>query len=509
MKNLCFAISVAVLLIASSAFSLEIPASEGSAGESAKPNILFIMTDQQRVDVLGADGNKVIKTPNLDRLAAEGARFRCAYSSVPSCTPARATILTGLSPWNHGMLGYNQVARNYKRELPQLLSDAGYQAVGIGKMHYFPQRNMHGFEKTILDESGRVESPGFISDYRKWFKEQAPDLDPDATGIGWNSNRAAPYALPEELHPTKWTGDQAVEFLEEYDGKRPFFLKVSFARPHSPYEPPQRYWDMYKDAEFPERALGDWCERHAQPGKSHPDTLWQGDLGPETPRRAKIGYYGNTTFIDDQIGRIVEVLKNRDLLDNTLILMVSDHGDMLGDHHLWRKTYGYEASSRVPMIIRWGKTLPVEKTGLVLSQPVELRDILPTFLDIAGVEFEEEWFDGRSMLKLIRDPDSEWREYIDLEHSTCYAPENNWTGLTDGKTKYIYYAPDQREQLFDLVSDPDEKHDLAPLPEHAETLAKWRQRMVDHLEIRGEKFVKDGKLVKRTEGVVRSPNYPK
>lgn len=411
------------------------------------------------------------------------------------------------------MLGYNRVAVKYDREIPQMLADAGYQTVGIGKMHYHPQRNGHGFETLLLDESGRVEATDFVSDYRQWLKEIAPGIDPDATGIGWNSHRAAPYALEERLHPTVWTADRAVEFLEEYDGERPFFLKVSFARPHSPYDPPQRYWDMYADRDdIPQRAVGDWCERHAQHGQKHDDALWQGDLGEETARRARVGYYANITMIDDQIGRILATLEERNLLENTFILMVSDHGDMLGDHHLWRKTYGYEASTRVPMIIRWGEPLAGKKaereTGLVLSQPVELRDILPTFLDAAGADYDPEWFDGRSLISLIRDSNAPWREYIDLEHSTCYSPQNNWTGLTDGKIKYIFYAPEAREQLFDLTVDPDELRDLAGVPEYRETLELWRSRMVEHLRERGEPYVKDDRLNRRPQGIVRSPNYP-
>ncbi|MDD4873081.1 MAG: sulfatase-like hydrolase/transferase, partial [Kiritimatiellae bacterium] len=152
--------------------------------EREKPNILFLMADQYRADCVGAEGNQAILTPNLDRIAKEGVLFRCAYSSVPSCTPARAGLLTGLSPWHHGMLGYGRVAEHYENEMPLMLSEAGYYTLGIGKMHWFPQRTLHGFHKTILDESGRSETPDFKSDYRQWFQQQAPDLNPDATGIG-------------------------------------------------------------------------------------------------------------------------------------------------------------------------------------------------------------------------------------------------------------------------------------------------------------------------------------
>ena len=136
------------------------------------------MSDQHRGDCLGADGNSAIQTPNLDRLAAGGVRFRCAYSSTPTCTPARAALLTGMSPWQHGMLGYGQVAEHYSVELPRLLRDIGYYTLGIGKMHWTPQRTLHGFHRTILDESGREESPGFRSDYRSWLFSEAPDADP-------------------------------------------------------------------------------------------------------------------------------------------------------------------------------------------------------------------------------------------------------------------------------------------------------------------------------------------
>ncbi len=477
-------------------------------GRSVRPHLLFLMADQMRGDCLGADGNWAISTSNLDRLAAEGVRFRCAYSSVPSCTPARATILTGLSPWHHGMLGYGRVATKYARELPQLLRDTGYYTLGIGKMHYHPQRNLHGFHQTILDESGRVESPDFVSDYRQWFKSVAPELNPDATGIGWNDHRGAPYALPEHLHPTRWTGDEAVKFLEEYRGTAPFFLKVSFARPHSPYDGPTRWWEHYEKTSLPPAVVGDWAERHAERGKPHPDALWQGDLGPEKALTARCGYYANVSFIDEQIGRILAALEQRGWLEETLILFTADHGDMLGDHHLWRKTYAYEPSARIPMLLRWPEGLLAARRGQVLRQPVELRDILPTLLDAAGSEYEADWFDGRSMLDLVRGRTEGWRQWIDLEHATCYAPSNYWSGLTDGRVKYIYYAPDGRQQLFDLEKDPGETCDLASRPEYRELLQTWRGRLVEHLSERGEPFVVNGDLGLRPKPILYSPNFP-
>lgn len=155
-----------------------------AASRASRPNILLLMADQFRADCLGAAGNRVIHTPNLDQLAAGGVRFTNAYSATPTCTPARAALLTGLAPWNHGMLRYASVAVRYPLEMPRALRDAGYYTAAIGKLHYHPQRNLHGYHQALLDESGRIESPDFRSDYRSWFWSQAPNLDPDATGLG-------------------------------------------------------------------------------------------------------------------------------------------------------------------------------------------------------------------------------------------------------------------------------------------------------------------------------------
>ncbi len=471
-----------------------------------RPNVLLIMADQMRGDCLGADGNATIRTPNLDRLAAEGARFTRAYTATPSCTPARAALLTGLGPWRNGMLGYGKVGIRYPRTMPGLLSEAGYYTLGVGKMHLHPQRNLHGFHRTILDESGREQAPEFRSDYRSWFLAMAPTLNPDATGITWNDYRAAPYALPERLHPTRWTGDVAVNFLKGYAGDQPFFVKVSFARPHSPYDPPERFLRMYAHAD-PPPAIGDWATVNDIAAKPDNYGLWRGNLGSERVRLARQAYYGSITFIDEQIGRILATLRERGLLEHTLILFFADHGDMLGDHHLWRKTYAYEGSARVPMLIRWPEGFAAVR-GQVLDAPVELRDVLPTVMDAAGVPIAEEDFDGRSMLELVRGRTETWRSFIDLEHSRCYGDENHWSALTDGKVKYIFHARTGQEQLFDLTADPSELHDLAADPAHAVTLRTWRERLVAHLSERGEAFVRDGKLVAPRKNMLYSPHYP-
>jgi len=473
--------------------------------KTSKPHILLIMTDQHRGDSLGCV-NTVVNSPNIDSIAKDGVRFVNAYTASASCTPARAGLLTGLTPWHHGMLGYGRIAEKYKYEMPRMLREAGYYTFGIGKMHWFPQKTLHGFHGTLVDESGRVESPDFISDYRKWFKKQAPGVDPDATGIGWNEHRAGTYVLAEDLHQTYWAGQTAVDFINNYDKEKPMFLKVSFARPHSPYDPPKRFLDMYKDADIPAPVIGDWAEEFA----SFPETKNAafGDFGVEHAKKSRKHYYASISFIDEQVGHILDALKARGMYDNALIMFTSDHGDMLGDHHHWRKTYAYQGSSNIPMLMKWPDSIKTEiSRGSVLNNPVELRDFLPTFLDMAETPVPGD-IDGANLLNLVRNESAPWREYIDMEHATCYRKENYWCALTDGKLKYIYFFYDGREQLFNLEKDPGELHNLSENKAWSSEMKKWRNRMIAHLSERGEGFVKGGKLQIRKETMLYSPNYP-
>ncbi|MCL3780426.1 arylsulfatase [Prolixibacteraceae bacterium JC049] len=484
-------------------------AAKGKVTNGKQPNIIFIMTDQQRGDALGCMGNGAIKTPHIDSIAAQGTTFVNGYSCTPSCTPARAGLLTGMKPWKHGMLGYSRVARKYKYEMPRMLRNLGYYTFGIGKMHWFPQKALHGFHGTLVDESGRSEQDGFVSDYRDWFKLNAPGLDPNITGIGWNEHNAGVYQLPEKVHPTHWTGQTAVQLINNYQQDKPLFLKVSFARPHSPYDPPKRYLDMYKDVEIPEPYVGDWAKPFADDGKVEQKSAAFGDFGKEHAIKARRHYYANITFIDDQVGEIIAALKEKGLYDNSIICFTSDHGDMLGDHHHWRKTYAYQGSANIPFVMKWPSWMDTDaQRGGRMNQPVELRDFLPTFLDAAGGEIPKD-MDGKSLLSIIQNKKADWRPYIDLEHATCYSKDNYWCALTDGKIKYIWFMHSGKEQLFNLEKDPGELNDVTEDSRYRKTLKRWRQHMVEHLSERGEGFVKDGKLVTREKTMLHSPNFPK
>ncbi|MCK4999268.1 MAG: arylsulfatase, partial [Anaerohalosphaera sp.] len=413
------------------------------ADQSRKVNILFIMDDQHRGDCIGADGAKWISTPNLDRLAASGALFTKAYSSVPSCLPARATLLTGQSPWVHGMLGYTAIPARYEHEKPRMFNDAGYRTYVVGKNHF--GNHKHGYQNVLLEEAWRLSAgEKFKCDYRKWFEKNYPDKDVDITGLSYTDHRGShPWPYDESLHPTNWTCDQALQFLKEESNRDGWFVKVSFKRPHPPFDGPKRWFDHYAKVDFPMPKVGTWAVKQHGRIKTTIEkspSLTRGIAPQEEVRRSRQAYFAGISHVDEQVGRLVDSLKRSGQLENTLILFTSDHGDMMGDNYLWRKCYAYEPSARVPMIVRWPDSLGIKsKRGQKIDKLVELRDVLPTFLDAASID-KPARMDGMSMLDLIRGDHKNWRKLLDLEHSAIYWKGNSWVALTDGRYKYIYFT---------------------------------------------------------------------
>ncbi len=479
--------------------------------KSNKINILFLMDDQHRGDCIGADGAEWVDTPNLDKLASEGALFKKAYSSLPSCRPARASILTGRSPWGHGLLLYAPIPPSYKNGMPQWFTDAGYRTYAVGKMHF--DSHLHGYQTVILEEAWRwVTKENFKGDYRKWFEKKYPHKDVDATGLSYIDHRGNhPFLYKDKLHPTNWTAERGIDFLENYCGSRPWFLKVSFKRPHPPFDPPKRLLDKYKDSNLPKAKVGKWAEEKFGKFKGRLEENPSSPRGnyPESDiHESRAAYYASISHVDEQVGRVIKALKKRGEYKNTLILFTSDHGDMMGDQHLWRKTYPYEPSARVPMIIRWPEKLNLNaKRGQKIKKPVELRDIFPTFASATDLSVPPQ-VEGDNMLKLIKNNNCHWREVLDLEHGTCYWKENAWTALTDGKYKYIYFTLTGEQQLFDLEKDPYELTDLASDDKNSDLLKEWRKKMAEHLSERGEPWVKGVDLAIQKKSITYGPNSP-
>lgn len=485
----------------------------------SKPNLILIMTDQQRGDCLGCAGHPVVKTPNLDQLAEEGTYFPHAFSETPSCIPARASLLTGMDAWHTGILGMGSgekdIPTNFAHTMPGELAQAGYHTQAVGKNHFFPQRALNGYHNCIVDESSRVVDHEFVSDYRAWFNEHKPQgTEYHGHAVDWNSWMGRPSHLPEHLHPTYWTADQGIRFLRNRDPEKPFFLKLSFARPHSPYDPPQVYYDMYRDEPMPSAPVGDWADgllgEHANTKSVN---AWcTKNLDEKQIAESRRCYYGSITFIDHQIGRVLYELRKHDpqAYRNSFIIFLSDHGDMLGDHYLWRKTYAYQGSAHVPMIVRPPLTwdTPRQQT---CDLPVSLQDVMPSFLDAADVPIPENCT-GLSMTSIAAPEYTHTapldRDYVHGQHTTCYSSLMAMHYLTDGKEKYVYLPYLGREQLFDLESDPMETHDLALDSDAAPRVERWRKRLIHELETRGCDTVVNGELqTLAPDQRIKSPHY--
>ncbi|MCL2646713.1 MAG: sulfatase-like hydrolase/transferase [Phycisphaerales bacterium] len=462
-------------------------------------NIILLFADQFRGDAIN---NPEIQTPNLNFMAARGTNFTHAYTPCPSCIPARAMLWTGMSQWHTGILSMNaeqpDLFSDYPHTLAGELTKVGYQTHLSGKGHFTPQDALMGFQSTEVDEAGRVEKGGFKDAYRTWFAKHAPaGVTPDDHGVDFNSWVAREWHLLEYLHPTAWTMTSAIGFLQRRDRERPFFLNISFDRPHSPYVPPRSYWDMYynRPISVPPPSVGGWAGRSlpsptvaAQHGLGVDPNALQGKLSEYQVHRARSGYRGEISFVDAQIGRLMTFLRRYqpEARGNTVFLFASDHGDMQGDHHFWRKSQPYEGSVRVPLIL-----LPPE--GLkslrhVADEPVSLMDIMPTLLEYAGVE-RPPTVEGESLAPLtqcVAGPKA-WREYIHGEHGQMHY-------VTDGRRKYIWFPVESREQFFDLECDPTECQDLIDDPLRENEIVMWRGRLARELEGRDCGWVRGGRL---------------
>ncbi len=408
--------------------------------------------------------------------------------------------MAGAAPAATGMVGFaDDPAWSPAHTLPGELSKAGYQTQLIGKLHLQPLRKRYGFQHMMLADSHR----GTHNDYVHWLGQSCGRQEWSAGmshGVSANAWVGRPTILPEEQTHTFWCYDQALKFMDRRDPSCPFFLKISTIDPHPPLTPPAFYYDRYIHRDLPPVARGDWNDavladtgahlsgpkRGSDPDAAH---IW---LDEHHQRCLQAGYYGLCNFIDDQIGRFMQAFGQR-IARNTLFIFTSDHGEMLGDHCLFRKTYAYEASARVPFVIcpptAWG--LP---SGMICESPVDLQDIMPTCLDAAGIDIPDTCT-GRSLLPILRGETDRVRDVLHGEHTGCYDRRfaNQW--LVSDTHKYIWHSQTGREQLFNLADDPNETHDLALANGAGELLAPWRERLIDVLRDRPEGFVDAGRLV--------------
>jgi arylsulfatase len=466
----------------------------------SRPNVILIMADQWRGDCLSVAGHPVVQTPFLDGIAERGARFSRAYSASPTCTPARASLHTGTKPTTHGRVGYEDyVPWDYAVTLAGEFTRHGYQTQAVGKMHVYPERSQLGFQNVILHSPlGIVRmkrqhggDPDLVDDYLPWLRQQ---LGRDATffdhGLDSNSYVARPWDKPEHTHPTNFVAGQAADFLRRRDPRKPFFLFTSFNAPHPPYDPPAWAFEQYLDQPMPDPPVGDWTDAYDEYASSHDPISFVGDVDQRLLQRARAGYYGHMTHVDQQISFLMETLDHHGLAENTYVCFLADHGEMLGDHNMFRKGFPYEGSARIPMLLA-GPDDGGINSGLISDRLVELRDVMPTLLDCAELPILEA-VEGRSFLPLARGEDTPWRDVLHGEHVSL-GQSMQW--MTDGREKYVWLSGSGLEQLFNLDHDPEERHNLATDPSAHARLSRWRAALISELRDREEGFTNGEQLL--------------
>lgn len=466
-----------------------------------KPNILLIMADQFRADCLGIAKHPDVKTPYLDTLAAKGVLFDRAYTACPSCIPARAALHTGMNQKHHKRVGYKDgIPWRYEHTMAEELSKAGYYTQCVGKMHVYPTRNYLGFHNVELHDgylhyarqsSVPYKDSQFVVDdyFYQLRQEKGIGADLTVSGLDCNSWVARPFPYEEKYHPTNWVTDRSIDFLRRRDPDKPFFLMASYVRPHPPFDAPACYFDMYRDKKLMPPFVGDWESTDRLDEKNRFFNSQTGPADPELIRQAQIGYYACITHLDHQIGRLIMALSEHELQNDTVILFISDHGEELCDHHYFRKALPYEGSVRIPCIVSGNPALTGLTPGTVNHNVAELRDIMPTLLEIAGAPVPDS-VDGVSLLAMIRGNFS--REYLHGEHSYDDLSNHYIVTQTD---KFCWFSQTGEEQYFRLSEDPHELHNLINDAGCLERIAFLRNALIKELANRPEGYTDGRQLI--------------
>ena len=447
-----------------------------------KPHVLLITTDHWPNSLLGVSGHPIMQTPTLDTLARSGTRFTRAYSECPVCAPARKTLMTGRAPRFDESLSLDGLPT-----LAQTFRDAGYQAYAAGKLHVHPQRSRIGFDDVMLAEEGRILD-GAVDDYELFLGDKGYVGQQFAHGMSNNGYINRPWHLPEDCHLTNWTTQQMVRMLKRRDPTRPGFWYLSHCYPHPPLAPLQCYMNMYRCIDVDMPYWGEWAED----AEKLPFTLKSiqkkyAHFTENLVRTARQAFYALCTHIDHQLRVVIGTLREEGMLDNTIILFTSDHGDMLGNHGLWAKRLFYEDSANVPMLLVG--TVGDKRVGhhRVDERLVGWQDVMPTLLHLAGIDIP----DTVEGIPMIGEERREWLygQYGDGEDMEATRM------IHDGHFKLIYYPVGNCFQLFDLQTDPKELNNLASSQEHTQIRARLTNRLIDEFYgtdlnwVQGDTFV--------------------
>ncbi|PCC26495.1 Choline-sulfatase [Arthrobacter rhombi] len=466
-----------------------------------RPNIVVIQADQMAAQALGAYGDAAAKTPNIDRLAAESAVFDRAYCNTPLCAPSRASMMTGEMPSD---LGCYDNGDDFPASTPTFahhLRNAGYHTALVGRMHFIGPDQHHGFEQRLTTDV----YPADMDMVPDWQRDPSDRLqwyhDADAVFTAGVSKATVQQDFDDEVafRTLRHLNDR-VRANQAASEDTPFLMVTSFIHPHDPYEPPRDHWDRFADDEIPDPkypqvpSLAEDPHSHRLRAMSGFD---QRDPSLEEVRRARRSYYAAVSYIDDHVGRIRERLEELDLLENTVIIVTSDHGDMLGEKGLWYKMSPYEESSRVPLIVYGPEHLVPQGR---YANPVSLLDLMPTLLELAGApggepkhDIEQEGSDaasgsarrGVSLLESARREADGRAGPEDRDVVIEYLAEGTLRPqltLVRGQYKYIV-CPGDPEQLFDLRVDPHELENVVSKPMHAELVELLRKELATHYDL--------------------------
>lgn len=432
--------------------------SQAETAADKRPNIIFLLTDDQRWDALGCMGNPIIQTPHLDRMAGEGVLFENAYVTTSICAPSRATILSGQYVRKHGIDNFAKTFSDdaWRETYPALLREAGYVTGFVGK---------YGVG---------TDMPEDRFDYWRGYAGQGHYEQEDENG--------------NYIHLTQVHEEAALAFLRMHgDGTKPFCLSVSFKAPHCQdgdprqfiYDP--RYEDLYRDAVIPEPVTGEphYFERFPEFFQDNNEARNRWEIRFSTPelyQEMVKGYYRLITGVDRVVGSLRDALDALGLADNTIIVFMSDNGFFLGDHGLAGKWYGYDPSIRVPLII-YDPRLPDALRGRRCSEIALNLDIAPTLLGMAGITPPSS-MQGKDMAGLLRGESPEWREDFFYEHTFSHPGIPKSEGVAGGRYKYLFYFEQSPpyEELFDLEKDPLETNNLARTEAYKGVLEQMRAR---------------------------------
>jgi len=468
-----------------------------------RANILHIFCDQLRADVFGFAGHPAAKTPNIDRLAASGTVFTRAYTPSPVCVPARRCMIEGRYAGRTGAFDNTQGV-DPPWTFMRALTDAGYRTHGIGKCHFTPDRwALNGFQSRETQEE-LVTDPD-RDDYLRYLKRRGHTHLTDPHGVrGEMYYIPQPAQMPAADHPTQWVGDRSVAFIEQQGGVGaagdrsgcdasggdgsggPWYLFASIVHPHPPFAPPAPWHKLYHPADMPPPREPEGFEAlQAHVNRQQNRYKYRDGWDPNVVALIRSYYLACVSFIDLQVGRMLDALDASGQADHTFIVLTADHGEHLGDYRCFGKRSLHDTAAKVPMIARLPGTLPA---GGTCDRPANLIDLAPTFLGLAGTRPPASHpVDGESLFDIASGGAARAETF-----SQWQTGEQGTYAVVDGRHKLVYSAPDRREWLFDHEADPQELRDASGDPGAGETADRLRGLLFDHLRETGQRGVIDG-----------------